>query len=204
MLQQTFKHLLQLYTADEKLVNQHWDYIVKSYNNKKRHYHNLNHLENMLGQILLVKQSIHNWHAVLFALYYHDAVYNSLKSNNEEESALVAKKIMEKLQVPSETILLATNLILATKQHLKNDDNDINYFTDADLSILGQPWETYVQYTKQIRKEYAIYPNFMYNPGRKKVLLHFNNMDCIFKTGFFFNNYEITAKQNIAKELQLY
>jgi predicted metal-dependent HD superfamily phosphohydrolase len=39
---------------------------------------------------------------------------------------------------------------------------------DADLSILGKDLDTYLAYTKMIRKEYSIYPDFLYKPGRKK------------------------------------
>ncbi len=47
---------------------------------------------------------------------------------------------------------------------------DINYLLDADLSVLGKDRETYLVYTQMIRKEYSIYPDFLYKPGRKKFL----------------------------------
>ncbi|MFD2921463.1 hypothetical protein ACFS6H_17175 [Terrimonas rubra] len=93
--------------------------------------------------------------------------------------------------------------ILATKAHQASTDPDTNYFTDADLSILGQPWEVYETYYKNVRKEYAMYPDFLYNPGRKKVLQHFLSMDRIFKTNHFFGLLEAPARANLQREWTL-
>ena len=97
---------------------------------------------------------------ILFTLFYHDIVYNSLKSNNEEKSAELAEKRMTQISVSNEIIECCKAQILATKSHVKSTDSDTNYFTDADLSVLGQTWETYSIYYKNVRKEYAIYPDW--------------------------------------------
>ncbi len=80
---------------------------------------------------------------------------------------------------------------------------DINYLLDADLSVLGKDRETYLVYTQMIRKEYSIYPDFLYKPGRKKVLRHFLELENIFKTEYFRDQYETQAKENIETELRL-
>ena len=91
---------------------------------------------------------------------------------------------MHQVSAPQETIVLCKEQILATKSHVKSTDSDTNFFTDADLSVLGQSWEVYSIYYKNVRKEYSIYPDLLYNPGRKKVLQHFLSMARIFKTEF--------------------
>lgn len=93
-------------------------------------------------------------------------------------------------------------LILATKKH-EPADYETNLFTDADLSILGSDPGTYNRYLKNIRKEYAMYPDILYDPGRKKVLLHFLNMDQIFKTKEFSGQLEAQARKNLEAELKM-
>ena len=166
-------------------------------------FDNQHHLDNILGQLLNIKSEIHDWNTILFTLYYHDIVYNSQKSDNEEKSAELAEKRMKQISVPVETIELCKNQILATKSHLKSSDKDTNYFTDADLSVLGQDYDAYLLYSKNVRKEYSVYPNFIYNSGRKKVLNHFLTMDRIFKTDYFHAKLERQAKQNLQKEIEL-
>jgi predicted metal-dependent HD superfamily phosphohydrolase len=125
-----------------------------------------------------------------------------LKSDNEEKSAGVAESRMKQVSVPESIIKNCKEQILATKKHLDNSDTDTNYFTDADLSILGQDWNMYSEYYRNVRKEYSIYPDLIYNPGRKKVLKHFLDMERIFKTEYFYSKFEQQAKINIQMELK--
>lgn len=201
MLKETFLRFLTNYTDDNRLANELWTEIEKSYSNKKRHYHTLQHLDNLLAQLTEVKNEIQHWETILFTLYYHDIVYNALKTDNEDKSAELAEKRMKQISASNQTIELCKKQILATKSHIKSTDSDTNYFTDADLSVLGQTWDQYSQYCNNVRKEYSIYPDFIYNPGRKKVLNHFLSMDRIFKTQFFYNKFEMQAKENLMNEL---
>jgi predicted metal-dependent HD superfamily phosphohydrolase len=202
VLKETFIQLIGNYTTDARLIAQLWNEIETNYSNKKRHYHTLTHLDNLLQQLLAVKTEIKDWDTILFTLYYHDIIYNPLKTTNEEKSAEFAQNRMQLLGVPQPIIDNCVNQILATKKHLLSEDADTNIFTDADLCILGQPWQVYEKYYKQVRKEYALYPDLIYNPGRKKVLQHFLQMQQIFKTDYFFNKFEMQAKENVEKELQ--
>lgn len=201
MLKETFIGLLNNYTDNECLANELWTEIENNYSNKERHYHTLQHLGNLLGQLTKIKNEILNWDAVLFTMYYHDVIYDPLQSDNEEKSAELAEKRMKHITVPNSIIQLCRSQILATKSHIESDDSDTNYFTDADLSVLGQPWEIYLQYSQNVRKEYSIYPDFIYNSGRKKVLTHFLTMERIFKTDFFYDRFEMQAKHNLTHEL---
>lgn len=203
MLKNTFFELITNYTNDIEIKQKYWKEIALQYADKKRYYHNLTHLENLLVQLTDTKQSIQNWDAILFSLYYHDIIYNTLKSNNEEKSAILAGKRLKELNIGNEIIQLTEECINATKKHQVATNNDINLFTDADLSILGADWETYHLYTINIRKEYSIYPNIIYNSGRTKVIQHFLSMKTIFKTTHFQDKYESNAIANLTNELKL-
>jgi len=163
----------------------------------------LEHLERLLQELHEVQVQIREWNTILFTLFYHDAIYDPLKSNNEEKSADLAEKRLLSLSVPQQVISNCKAQILVTKQHEISADEDTNYFTDADLSILGQDWPAYEAYAKNVRKEYAIYPDLVYRPGRRKVLSHFLQMERIYKTGYFFGKYEATAKDNLQREISL-
>lgn len=202
MLQETYTQLLEKYTDDKKLIADLWAEIAANYSAPKRYYHTLSHLENLLQQLILVKDQIENWEAVLFTLYYHDVIYDALRPDNEEQSAELAEKRMTHVLVPARLIESCKNHILATKTHVKSSDPDTNYFTDADLSILGQEAENYREYSKNVRLEYSSYPDLVYNEGRTKVLNHFLSLEQIYKTGFFYGKYEEQARQNISGEIE--
>src|SRR4051812_39034989 len=134
MLRETFIQLLTPYNAgnEQKLVL--WNEIEANYTHKKRHYHTLTHLENLLLQLTDVRNAIKDWNAILFTLYYHDVIYNALRTDNEEKSAVFAAHRMALIDIPGVTIEKVVEQIKATKKHAAAD-SDTNYFTDADLSI---------------------------------------------------------------------
>lgn len=202
MLKETFSNLIRNYSDNLRVTDNLWAEIQTNHSHRKRHYHTLAHLENLLNQLLPIKDRMEDWNTILFTLFYHDVVYNSLKSDNEEKSAELAEVRMQSISVPPQQIDRCKAQILATKQHLANADSDTNYFTDADLSVLGQSWNIYAEYAKNVRREYSIYPDLIYNPGRKKVLVHFLGMSRIFKTDYFFDRFEVQAKLNLQAELE--
>lgn len=201
LLKDIFTSLMSAYTQDAALVDQYWLEIEKAYGGKKRYYHNLTHLEQLWQQILPVKAEIADWDTLLFSLFYHDIVYNVHRQDNEEKSAELGKERLQDLSFPPKRIEKCVAQIIATKSHTLSPDADTNLFTDADLAILGQDWPTYHTYTQQVRREYAIYPDLLYKPGRRKVLQHFLNMERIFKTTPFYDLYEQKARINLSQEL---
>ena len=198
MLKQSFEATIKNYSNDQKLRDSLWSEIESHYGEKKRYYHNLSHLENMLTELNAVRSQITDWDTVMFALFYHDIIYKSTAKDNEERSADLAVKRLRGIDFPQ--ITKCAEMILLTKAHSMSDDNDTNLFTDADLSILGKSWNEYEAYFRNVRKEYGIYPDFLYKPGRKKVLDHFLSMKQIFKTKHFYELYEMKGRENLKRE----
>lgn len=157
----------------------------------------------MILELEKVKNEISDYDASLFSVFYHDIIYKATSKDNEEKSAEIAKIRLEKLNISSDRISNIFNQILATKSHKRSDDSDTNFLLDADLAILGKDWNSYENYTNQIRDEYSIYPDFLYKPGRKKVLIHFLEFDEIFKTDHFKEKYERIARENIQQEINI-
>lgn len=202
-LKDQFEQLCLAITKDAALVNTLWKEIETKYAEKGRHYHNLLHLENMFKELESVKGNISDFTTVSFSVFYHDIIYNASSKSNEEKSALKATERLTELRLHQNDITFISDQILATKHHQKSENEDTNYLLDADLSILGKDLDTYLAYTRMIRKEYSIYPDLLYKPGRKKVLKHFLELENIFKTHYFKNKYESQARSNIAAEIQL-
>ncbi len=202
IIKDIFKQLFSSYTSDHYLVEKLWNEIETSYSNNKRYYHTLSHLDYLIQQLANFKERVIDWDIILFSVFYHDIVYNVLQNNNEEQSASLAEKRLNSIGVSVDKINKCEEQILATKTHEDTNDYDTNLFTDADLSILGQAWNMYENYTHQLRKEYAVYPDLLYNEGRKKVLMHFLEMNRIFKTDEFYNQFEKQARENLKRELK--
>lgn len=203
ILQEVFTQLLRNY-SNADTAHSCWAEIMTQYNAPMRKYHNTAHLQQLLDQLLPLQRHLSDWNSILFAICYHDIVYDPLQHDNEAQSALWAQKSLRQSGVPENTIAQCTRLIAATGLHKPTRDNDTNYFTDADLSVLGQPWPVYETYYKAIRQEYSCYPDIAYNPGRQHVLFHFLSMKHIYKTDYFREQLEAQARKNIKRESELY
>ncbi len=186
--------------TDPQLPLRCWQEIEAAYQQQNRHYHTLAHLQDLQEQLEAAREYIRDYDALQWALFYHDIVYNPLRRNNEEKSAELAAQRMAELQVAPGIIHTTRAAILATKAHEPHQQDDINIFTDADLSVLGRPWEDYLDYTEQIRSEYSIFPDILYKPGRRKTLKQFLRRDIIYKTPYFTDRLEEQARHNMQKE----
>lgn len=200
-LKENFTRLCASLSGDQQLIHNQWWEIEKKYSEKERYYHNLHHLENMFTELEAIKDKISNFSSISFSVFYHDVIYDASSKHNEEKSAEFAAMRLQNLNAGHEIIKVVKAQIIATKTHQLSDDSDTNYLLDADLSILGKDTETYRSYIQNIRKEYFIYPDLLYKPGRKKVLRHFLELEHIFKTEYFKDKYEMIARDNIKFEL---
>jgi predicted metal-dependent HD superfamily phosphohydrolase len=207
MLKQVFLERAASYAASRKLVQALWQEIELAYTAPTRYHHTLDHLQQMLNELLPLKEQIQDWDTLFFSLCYHDMVYdvthNIVANDNEEQSAAFAEAALKRISYPAEKIARCKEQILATQKHRLSPDDDTNFLIDADLCILGQPWEVYLAYKNNIRKEYQIYPDRLFYAGRKKMLEHFLRMESIFKTPHFYQLYEEKAKANLRKEYRL-
>ena len=189
-------------TADISLVDYQYSHLTLLYSGEQRCYHNLLHLRQLITLLETHREHIRDEEILLFAIFFHDMIYNVLYKDNEERSAEAAASYLAKIGYPAEKITIVSEFIYATKTHVNTLNNpDLDYFLDFDLYILGTAPEVYREYAEQIRKEYSIYPDRVYNPGRKKVLQHFLEMPAIFRTTVFRELYEENARNNMRAEL---
>ena len=192
-------------TEDNVVIDAFWKELEAHYKHKSRHYHNFVHIYNMLIQLDEFETEISDLQALKFAIWYHDVIYKSTKKDNEEKSAEFAKTRLKSFNFEEKRIEIIRNHIISTKKHelISTETNDNAILLDLDLSILGTDWDTYKIYIQNIRKEYAIYPNFMYKKGRKKVLQHFLERDALFFTEKYKTNFEQQARENLKREIEL-
>lgn len=201
-LQKIYSELLSNIGFSANDIQQNWIDLEKAYSKKSRHYHNLTHLKEMITCFEIYRNKLQNPNEILFSIFYHDFVYSASKKDNELKSAEYTLSILpENISLNKQLVFDA---ICATQQHQQNVIEDINWLIDFDLKILAKDWDDYKIYFEQIRKEYRIYPDFLYKPGRAKALKHFLENEFIFQTEEFRNLYEEKARANIEKEIKFF
>jgi predicted metal-dependent HD superfamily phosphohydrolase len=198
---------LTSFSKKEDLKEQMWEEIVYRYAEQHRHYHNLNHIAYLLTLLDKSVGKLTNPAAVGFAVLYHDVVYDTYSSDNEEQSAAFAEAQMRQLNISNTFIEKVKTLIAATKDHKiqgsNGMENDLSYFLDFDMAILGADEDMYKLYSQKIRKEYSKYNDKVYREGRKLALQNILSSENIFFTPEFRQEMEQKARENINREVSL-
>jgi predicted metal-dependent HD superfamily phosphohydrolase len=176
------------------------------YGEPQRHYHTWVHIEALKRHFDSLKAHWHRPEPVLWALYWHDAIYDPTRPDNEELSAqLLEEEGASHLEAAD--LALAAEIIRATAKHdvpegLSDDDRaDLALFLDIDLSILGAPEPVFDQYEVNVRREYAFVPEEVFRTGRAKVLKSFADRPAIYFTDEGRSRWDAQARRNLSRSL---
>ena len=178
--------------------------LVRAYSGSGRHYHTLDHIAALLDLLDQYGEGLADPGAVELAIFFHDAVYIPTRSDNEAESATLARARLTALGLPPGLIGRVAELILATRhgiEHVEQHDADLDLLLDLDLSVLAADRAIYAAYARAIRSEYAVYPDEVYRPGRRRVLGQFLARSRIYQTSRLHGLWDAAARANLTWEL---
>lgn len=182
---------------DDKL----FEFLDASYSSADRHYHSVTHISECLKQFAQLKHLADERAEIEFAIWFHDVVYDTQQSDNEEQSAALASSYLQKNHVHRDVLKRVEEMILATKTHHPST-SDCALLLDVDLGILGSPVDIFERYDVQIRREYEWVPLPDYQRGRAEILKSFLNRESIFATDYFRANYETQARSNLKLKIE--
>ena len=184
-------------TASEELYHQ----LVACYSEPHRKYHTIQHLSECLTHFQSVSALADHPDEVELALWFHDAIYDTSKKDNEKRSAEWARASVVAAGVSIEKADRIYELIMATMHKAVPVGRDAEVLVDIDLSILGAEAARFDEYEVQVREEYSWVPESLYRAARSKVLEMFVSREWIYSTEPFRDKYEARARDNIARSL---
>ncbi len=169
--------------------------VRRAWRGMSRHYHTLDHLDACLGEFDTARDLAVRPAEVELALWYHDAVYKSWRSDNEAQSAELAACALR--AASADCVTRIAQMILATRYVDEDLGGDTALVVDVDLSILGQPPEIYTRFERAIRREYWWVPRARFVAARGKVLAGFLARSTIYQHDLFHRKYEAQARINL-------
>jgi predicted metal-dependent HD superfamily phosphohydrolase len=140
--------------------------LEQAWGEAHRHYHDRRHLRECLalwsrwrGQAEHAGEvaAVTGW-----ALWFHDAIYDLKRSDNELDSAAWAARSLNAAGVASEVAQRVHELVMATRHDAPVVGPDAELLVDIDLAILGSPPESFdgfEAYDQDVRKEWV--PGFL-------------------------------------------
>lgn len=201
--------LIERFSHDPVQVAIHYAGVLPSatleqhYSGAGRYYHNLKHIENCLIEFREIEAKIKNPYAVIMALLFHDIIYEPQAREflaNETASWELAKQLC---QLNDNDHAAIKNYILHTSHNYTGDkDADTDTVCDIDMAILGYSEHEFDDYEAAIRREYAFADDNQYKAGRVSFLQSLLARTAIFKTDYFYNKYEVSARANISRLIE--
>ena len=178
-----------------------FDQVLARYSESSRAYHTTQHLEECLEQFGSVAHlAVHPGEAQL-ALWFHDAVYDTRRGDNEERSAAWAVEVLSSAGASSQVQLRVRDLILATRGGSEPVSADGRLVVDVDLAILGAPPLRFEEYEAQIRREFSWVPDEAFAQARAEIVRGFLARPYVYATDVFRERLETQAQSNLASSL---
>ncbi len=190
-------HELGLRPLDDSLFVQ----LAARYLERHRAYHTLRHLEECFAVFESVRGLCAHAGEVQLALFFHDAVYDTRASGNEEQSAEWAQRAIAEAGGAPEVAVRVRALVLATRHAAVPASADAGVMVDVDLSILGADPARFDEYERQVRMEYAWVPDAIFRSERARLLREFLARPSIYTTSALRDRLEARARANLLRSL---
>ena len=174
------------------------DALLAAYAEPHRAYHDFAHIRACLRELDAISASATHPEEVEAALWFHDAIYDPARDDNEERSAEWAARTLREQEIEATIIRRVGEMVRATRHHSSPQTADEALLLDIDLAILGADAARFRSYDAGIRQEYAWVPERDYRAARHRVLRGFLARSPIYQTEVMRARYEASARRNLA------
>lgn len=175
--------------------------LIGRYAEPHRHYHCVEHLSAVLSEVDTLASYAANPELALLAAWYHDAIYDPRRSDNEERSAELAESELAAAGLPADSVVKVARLVRLTASHdPAAGDSDAEVLCDADLAVLASPTPAYDRYVAAVRREYAHVDEAGWRTGRGAVLRGLLGQPRLFRTAAG-RTWEELGRANVSREL---
>jgi len=191
----------QLGVADSPALSRLYADVRGRYSEPHRHYHTDQHLAECFQNVQAIIALAQHPAEVELGLWFHDAIYDTQRHDNEQRSAEWAREAASELGASAESAQRIYDLIMFTRHAAAAVGIDAEVLVDADLSILGAPAARFEEYEAQVRREYVWVPAATFRSRRAVIVKQFLARPHIFCTMPFRERYEAQARRNLAQSL---
>ncbi|MCZ9883067.1 DUF4031 domain-containing protein [Arthrobacter sp. B2a2-09] len=176
--------------------------LLERWGEDHRKYHSRTHLLAVLEALDLLSEPALPARPVTLAAWFHDAVYEGIAGQDEEQSARLAEDRLAIAGLPEPVIGEVARLVRLTSTHSPEPgDHAGALLCDADLSILGAEPTAYGRYLAAVREDYAHVSDADFAAGRAAVVRQLLALDPLFHSERAKSLWLDAARRNLEAEL---
>lgn len=170
--------------------------LTRCYLEPHRTYHALPHIADMLqrGRDLQLSD------VQVAAIWFHDAIYDPTRKDNEERSAAMAVERLTAVGWAEADVRLVARIVRDTTTHTPSAP-EAEVVIDLDLASLALPWEGFAANTAAIRAEFAHVPEADFRAGRGAFFASMLERKQLFWTPYG-RALEAAARANLARAIR--
>jgi predicted metal-dependent HD superfamily phosphohydrolase len=178
-----------------------FDEVIRRWSEPHRKYHTLQHLRECLALFERDRGLAECPGEVAIALWFHDAVYDTSRHDNEAESADWARRVLLEADAIGGVAGRVHALIMATRHSENPVTPDAKLLVDIDLAILGAAPARFDEYERQIRDEYGFVLEATFRAKRGEILRMFLGRPVLFSTPAYATRFDVSARANLARAI---
>ena len=175
--------------------------LLARWSEPHRKYHTPQHLRECLALFHAHRGLAEHPGEVAIALWFHDAIYDTSRHDNEAASADWARRVLCDAGAAGDVVARVEALILATRHRQVPATADEGLLVDIDLAVLGAGRSRFDEYERQIREEYGFVPEDVFRDKRAEILRGFVARPFLFTTARMRDRFEAPARDNLARAI---
>ncbi|WP_281450916.1 DUF4031 domain-containing protein [Paenarthrobacter nitroguajacolicus] len=176
--------------------------LLERWGEDGRKYHSRTHLLAVLEALDILTEPALPARSVALAAWFHDAVYEGVAGQDEEESAVLAEDRLTAAGLAPADVAEVARLVRLTSTHRPEPgDHAGALLCDADLSVLGGDEQSYARYLAAVREDYAHVGDADFAKGRAAVVRQLLDLDPLFHSERAKGLWLDAARRNLAAEL---
>jgi predicted metal-dependent HD superfamily phosphohydrolase len=194
----------QRHLGASAVATEWFDTVVGAYRAEGRHYHGVRHVAWVVRHVeaIAADHPVDDLNATVAAAFFHDAIYEPTRDDNEAESAAMAERAVREIGWTEPACRHVADLVMATARHdVEGVDRDTEVLLAADLAVLAAEPSRYAEYATAVRREYAHVDDAGWRLGRASVLRALLARPHLFAPGLALDEWERRARANLTSEL---
>jgi predicted metal-dependent HD superfamily phosphohydrolase len=181
-----------------------FEMLLSLHNEPTRRVHTAQHLLDCFAMLKRWHKETQFFHQLAMGIWFHDALYDAQRHDNEARSARLASERLSAAKVMPDNVQRIRDLIISTRPGEQLQSREARLLHDIDRAVFGADAETYNRYERHLRYEQLHIGDFIYRRKRIEQLQALLGKSQLYLTDSAQTELQTAATANLKRWLDLW